>query len=149
MGGGLTTFSTPYDHRRRVVFFYYPKEIVSAESQDELLVRVKQITRTERCLISFLWSANGILSLVDVLKGESYNSAFFCNGAVLSLVENVCLHSRRRWLKALCVHLDNAGPHNSRLPNDGLQATKARWMEQRAYNSDPAPSEFFLFGFRK
>jgi hypothetical protein len=82
-------------------------------------------------------------------KRESYNSAFFCNVDVLSLVENICSGSRRRSLKGFYVHLDNARLHNSHQSNDCLQGTKAQGMPQPAYRPDLAPSDFFLFGFLK
>jgi hypothetical protein len=57
-------------------FLHHPNESSWAESQDELPVRAKQTIDTEKCLIWVLWSVNGIYSLVDVPKGESYKSAF-------------------------------------------------------------------------
>jgi histone-lysine N-methyltransferase SETMAR len=128
-------------------FVHYPNESVWAGSRDGIPVRIKQTIDTEKCLISVLWSANGIHSLVDILKGESYNSSFFCSVIVPSLVEDICSGSRRRSLKGFYVDLDNARPHNSRQSNDCLQSTKARRMPQLAYSPDLTPSDFFLFGF--
>jgi hypothetical protein len=131
------------------LFIHYPNESVWAGSGDEVSVRIKQTIDTEKSLISVLWSANGIHSLVEIPKGESCNSSFFCSVIVPSLVEDICSGSGRRSLKAFYVHLDNAGPHNSRQSNDCLQGTKARRMPQPAYSSDLALSDFFLFGFLK
>jgi hypothetical protein len=112
-------------------------------------MRVKQTIDTAKCLISVLWSVIGIPNLADVPKGESYDSAFFCNVVVPNLVENICSHSRQRSVKSPYVHLDKACPQNSRQYNNCLQATKARRMAQPAYGPDPAHSHLFLFSFLK
>jgi histone-lysine N-methyltransferase SETMAR len=130
-------------------FLHYPNESIWAESRDEVPVRIKQTIDAEKCLISILWSVKGIHSLIDIPKGESYNSVFFCNAVVPSLVANICSDQRRRSLKGFYVHLDNARPHNSHQSNDCLQSTKAQRMPQPAYSPDLAPSDFFLFGFLK
>jgi hypothetical protein len=130
-------------------FIDYPNESVWAGSRDEVPIRIKQTIDTEMCLISVLWSANGIHSLIDIPKGESFNSLFFCSVIVLSLVEDVCSGSRRRSLKVFYVHLDNAHPHNSRQSSDCLQGTKSQRMLQPAHSPDLTPSDFLLFGFLK
>jgi hypothetical protein len=43
----------------------------------------------EKCLISLLWSVNGIHSLVDVPTGSTYNSAFFCDTVVSNLFDEL------------------------------------------------------------
>jgi hypothetical protein len=60
---------------------------------------VSQKIDTEKCLISLLWSANGIRSLVDVPKGGTCNSAFFCDTVVPNLFDGIALHYRRKALK--------------------------------------------------
>jgi hypothetical protein len=87
---------------------------------------------TEKCLILVIWPVHGIHSFVDVPKGESENSAFFYDVVVPSLIADIGSRSRRKSLKGLDVHLDNAGPHNSRQSIDCLQATKVRRMAQPA-----------------
>jgi hypothetical protein len=67
---------------------------------------------TEKCYISVIWSVNEIHSLLDMPKGNTYNSTFFCDVVVPDLLENVYAHSRRQTLKGVLVHVDNARPHN-------------------------------------
>jgi hypothetical protein len=50
-----------------------------ASSRDETPKRASQKSDTEKCLISLLWSANGIYSLFNVLKGSTHNSTLFCD----------------------------------------------------------------------
>jgi hypothetical protein len=54
-------------------FLYYLCDSIWAASRDdELPQRIRQKIDTEKCLISILWSVNGIYSLLDVFKGRRY-----------------------------------------------------------------------------
>jgi hypothetical protein len=99
----------------------------------------------EKCLISVIWSVNGIQSLLDVHKGTKYNTPFFCDFVIPELLENECARSRRRKLKGIIVHLDNAHPHNSRKSNECLTELHARRVPHPAYGPDSALNDFFLF----
>jgi hypothetical protein len=70
-------------------FLYYLRGSIWAVSRDELPQRIKQKTDTEKCLVSVLWSVNGIYSLLDVPKGTTYNTEFFTNAVMSDLIENV------------------------------------------------------------
>jgi hypothetical protein len=76
--------------------------------------RIKQKIDTEKSLISVIWFANGIHSLVDIPKGTTYNSALFCDYVVPDLAEECFTHNQRRTLKVIFLHLDNAHHHNSK-----------------------------------
>jgi hypothetical protein len=95
-------------------FLSYPHDSAWAPSRDELPERVSQKIDTEKCLISVFWSVNGIHTLFDVPKGSTYNTAFFSDQVVPSLVEGITSRGRRKTLKGFMVHRDNASPHNSR-----------------------------------
>jgi hypothetical protein len=107
---------------------------------------MKQKIDTEKCLISVIWSVNGIHSLLDISKETTYNTTFFCDAVFLDLLENMCAGSRERTLKGVIMHLDNARPHNSRKSNECLTEFRARRVPHPAYSPDPALSDFFLFG---
>jgi hypothetical protein len=83
---------------------------------------------------------NGIHSLIDVPKGQTYNTDFFCHVVMPSLIDEVTRDSRRKTLKGFVIHMDNARPHNSRRSQECIKAPSA----QRS--PDLAPSDFFLFG---
>jgi hypothetical protein len=117
-----------------------------APSRDEVPERIKQEIDTEKWLISVLWSVNGIHSLLDVPNGIAYNTTFFCDVVIPDLLENVCAGSRRRTLKRIVIHLDNARPNNSKKSNECLTEFRARRVPHPAYSPDFAPSDFFLFG---
>jgi hypothetical protein len=59
------------------------------------------------------------------------------------LFDGITLHSRRKSLKDLSIHLDNASQHNERLPTDYLHTKKI----QRRPNL--APYDFFRYGYIK
>jgi transposase len=130
-------------------FLYYSHDSIWTQSRDEVPERISQKIDTEKCLLSVLWSVSGIHSLTDVPKGSTYNSAFLCDIVIPELVQNICSSSRRKSLKGMYIHLDNARPHNSRRATECLSRTKAKRVPHPAYSPDLAPSDFFLFGFLK
>jgi hypothetical protein len=110
---------------------------------------VSQKIDTEKCLISIFWCVNGIHTLLNVPKGSTYNTAFFCDQVVPTLVEGITSHGYRKMLKGFMVHLDNPSPHNSRRSQECLGANRATRLQHPAYSPDLAPSDFFLFGYLK
>jgi hypothetical protein len=111
--------------------------------------KASQKIDTEKCLISIFWSINGIHTLLDVPKGSMYNTAFFCDQVVPSLIHAITSHGRRKTLQGFMIHLDNASPHNSRRSQECLEAHRATRLQHPTYSSDLAPSDFFLFGYGK
>jgi hypothetical protein len=105
-----------------------------------------QRTDTDKPLILIIWSVNGMHNPLDVPKGTTYNTTFFYNVVISDLLENIYAGGRRRTLKRVIMHLDNARPHNSRKSNECLTEFRARRVPHPAYSPDRAPSDFFLFG---
>jgi hypothetical protein len=95
---------------------YYLHGSIWASSRYEVPERVSQKIDTEKCLISRLSFVNGTHSLVDVPQDSTYHSAFFCDIVVANLFEGITVHSRRKSLNGLYIHihLDNARPRNAR-----------------------------------
>jgi histone-lysine N-methyltransferase SETMAR len=122
-------------------FLYYSHESIWVQSRDEVPERITQKIDAEKCLLSVLWSVTGIHSPIDVPKGTTYNSAFLCDVVVPDLVRNICFHSRRKSLKGMYIHLDNARPYNSKRTAEYLSGTKANRVPHPPYSSDLAPSE--------
>jgi hypothetical protein len=91
-------------------------------------------------------SVKGMHSLLDVPKATTYNTTFFWNVVIPDLLEIICAESRRRMLKGVIMHLDNASPDNSRKSHEYLTEFRARRVPHPAYSPDLAPSDFFLFG---
>jgi hypothetical protein len=57
-------------YRGSFAILYYPRDSIWAAPRDDLPHRIKQKIGTEKCLISIVWSVNGIYRLLDVLKGQ-------------------------------------------------------------------------------
>jgi hypothetical protein len=109
----------------------------------------KQKVQSEKCLVSIIWGSTGIKTLLSVPKGMKYNIIFFVESVAPDLVEHVYQESRRKTLRCIMVHLDNARPHNSRKSATALTATKTRRIHAPASSPDQSPSDFFLFGMLK
>jgi hypothetical protein len=130
-------------------FLSYPRKSAWAASRDELPEEVSPEIDAEKCLISVFWSANGIQSLLDPPKGSTYNTAFFCDQVLRSLVQGLTSRGRRKTLQGFMIHFDNANPHNSRRSRECLGLYRATRLQHPAYSPDFAPSDFFLFGSLK
>jgi hypothetical protein len=70
-------------------FLYYPDDSAWIGSRDELPVQIKPEIEAEKCLIFVIWPVHGIHGLVEVPKGESYNSAYCYDVVVPSLVDDI------------------------------------------------------------
>jgi histone-lysine N-methyltransferase SETMAR len=138
-------------------FLYYPRDFTWPASRNDLPEKIRQKIDTEKCLISILWSVYGIHSLVDLPKGTSYNSAFFCSAVVLlcccavvpSLVAELTSDTRPKTLKGFIIHMDNARPHNSGSSRNCIQSARAERLPHPPYSPGLAPSDFFFFGYIK
>jgi hypothetical protein len=64
---------------------------------------------------------------------------------ILSLIENLTTHPRRRTWKELLLSMDNTCPHNSRPSQQYVAVSLATRLLHLAVSPDPAPSDFFLF----
>jgi hypothetical protein len=91
----FTGFQSAITRDESRFFLYFPRDLIWAASRDDVPERVSQKINTEKCLISLLWSLNGIHSPVDVLKGSTDNSTLFCDPAVPNVFDGITLHSRR------------------------------------------------------
>jgi hypothetical protein len=72
----------------------------------------------------------------------------FTDVVLPSLTENITLRSRGL-LKGWAIHMENAGPHNSRLSQWCVRAFKAERLSHPASSPNIAPSDFSRFGHIK
>jgi hypothetical protein len=69
---------------------YYPRDSARAASRNDISHRIKQKIDIRKWLVWILRSVNGIHSLLNVLKGITYNIAFFIGAVVIpSLIKNI------------------------------------------------------------
>jgi hypothetical protein len=126
-------------------FLFYPRDSAWAKSRCELPSSTKQEFDIEKCLVSVLWSVNMIHSLLDVPRCMIFNTPFFCEQVLARLADEMISDSRRKTLKGILIHLDNACPHNSELSHDCFEATKTHRLPYPPYSPDIAPNDFLLF----
>jgi hypothetical protein len=100
--------------------------------------------RYRKCLISIIWFANGVHSLLDVLKGR-YLIVCFSQSIVLDLVRDIYEDWQKRMLKDYDMHSDNSHTYNSRLSIKCLAATTVRKVLHPAYSPDLTSSNFFHY----
>jgi hypothetical protein len=105
--------------------------------------------QTEKCLVSFLWSLTGIQRLADGPKWSTYDSAFFCDPVMPMLVDEICLHPRRKSFKGRYIHLDNAPPRISSSSTETLRERRLKRVSRPVSSPDLAPSAFLLFVYLK
>ena len=103
----------------------------------------------KKSLISVFWSPEGLHSLVALPPDATYDSTFFCQSILPNIKTGLCTGRRRRTLRGIILHMDNARPLNSKISRDAIEATKAKRVEHPPYSPDLAPSDFFLFGALK
>jgi transposase len=115
-----------------------------AANPDDVPEIPKQNIQSEKYLISIISGSTRIKSMCHVPKGMKYNTTFFVESVVPDLVEHDCQESRRKTLRGIIVHLDNAQSHNSRKSEAAFTATKARRIPTPAYSPDLSPSDFFF-----
>jgi hypothetical protein len=73
-----------------------PPDAAWAASRDELSEPVKRQTDIGECLISVVWSVNGIHYLLDMPPGMQYNSSFCCDVVLPGLNQTVTSSNRRK-----------------------------------------------------
>jgi hypothetical protein len=105
------------DRERVVVLFgIFPLLYgVSAASGYEVPESPMTKLYTEKCMISIIWSISAIQSLLELTNRMKYNSQYFCHMVIPDIRQTISSSSRRKTLKIILLHLDNAQFHDSRL----------------------------------
>jgi hypothetical protein len=98
----------------------------------------------EKCLISIPWSVNGIYSCFYVPKVTAYNTTLFTDVVMPGSIENMTLGSRRKTLKGWVIHMDKARPHNSKLSQECIGASKAERLSHPVYSPVIVQTDFLL-----
>jgi hypothetical protein len=77
-----------------------------------------------------------------MLKGTTYNTAFFIDILMPRLIENIASKNRRETLKGWMIHLADAPSHNSRPSQECVNAFKAEQLPDRADSPEVVPTDF-------
>jgi hypothetical protein len=104
---------------------------------------------TEKCSISIPWSVNGIYSCFHAPKGTAYNTTLFTDVVMQGPIENMTSRSRRKTLKGWVIHIDKTRPHNSKLSQECIKASKAEQLSHPVYSPVIVQADFLLLGSLK
>jgi histone-lysine N-methyltransferase SETMAR len=100
-------------------------------------------------MLSTYFSHTGFVSVEFLPQGQNYNSHFFTEIILPSIVENLSVARPKLKATAAHLHIDNAKPHNSRLSLQKIEEYGFIRVPQPPYSPDLAPCDFFLFGYLK
>jgi hypothetical protein len=132
-------------------WFYYkhPHDLTWAPSRATLPTRKVQKIQTKKRLVSIIWSTSGIQILLALTAGMRHNTELFYVSVLLDIERNLCDGKRRKTVRGIYLHLDNAPTHNTKRSRQEIGRTKATRVVHPAYSPGTAPSDFFLFGYMK
>jgi hypothetical protein len=87
-----------------------------AEDREEVPPNVKRMICSKKTMLSTYFSRTGFVSIELLPQGENYNSHVFTEIMIQSIIENLSVARSKLKATAAHLHIDNAKPHNSRLP---------------------------------
>jgi hypothetical protein len=82
-------------------------------------------------------------------KGTTYNTVFFTDAVMPSLIENVQSRTGRKTSKSWLVHMDSARLHNFGGTQRCTEASRAERLPHPVDSPDLASYDFFLFRYIK
>jgi histone-lysine N-methyltransferase SETMAR len=97
-------------------------------------------------MLSAYFSPTGFVSIEFLPEGQKYNSQFFAETILPSLVTRLSVRRPKLKATAAHLHLENAKPHNSWLSIEKMEESGFIRVRQPPYSPDLAPCDFFLFG---
>jgi hypothetical protein len=103
----------------------------------------------KKTMLSAYLSRSGFVSIEFLPQGQNYNSHFFPEIILPSIVENLSVARPKLKATAAHLHIDNAKLHNSRLSLRKIEEYESIRAPQPTYSPDLASCDFFLFGYLK
>jgi hypothetical protein len=100
-------------------------------------------------MISVYFTRQGFVSIEILPETERFNSAFFTEKVLLSIVRSVSIFRLKMQAQGYWIHIGNARPHNSTLSFQQTEVLRFTRLAQPPYPSDLASCDFFLFGYLK
>jgi hypothetical protein len=107
-----------------------------------------KLTQKKYC-ISILWLINGIHSFANIPKRNIYNTAFWCDIVVSSIITDITSHDCQMTLNGFMIHLNNVSVYNSRWFQTCIKTTRTIWLSHPVYSPDLTPNDCFFFGYVK
>jgi histone-lysine N-methyltransferase SETMAR len=116
---------------------------------EDVLANVKRMTSSKKAMLSADFSRTGFVSIDLLPQGQKYNSQFFTETILPSLIARLFVHCPKLKVTAAHLHLDNAKSHHSRLSIEKMEESGFIHLPKPPYSPDLAPCDFFLFGYLK
>jgi len=91
-------------------FYHIPAKSAWAQSRKDLPTLPQLDIGKKKSLISVFWSPEGLHSLVALPPDATYDSTFFCQSILPNIKTGLCTGRRRRTLRGIILHMDNARP---------------------------------------
>jgi histone-lysine N-methyltransferase SETMAR len=120
-----------------------------AEHREEVPPNIKRMTCSKKTMLSAYFLCTGFVSIELLPQEQNYNSHFFTEIILPSIVENLSVARPKLKATAAYPHIDNAKPHNSQLPLQKIEEYGCIRVPQLPYSPNLAPCNFFLFGYLK
>jgi hypothetical protein len=97
-------------------WFYdeFPHDSAWDPSRATLAIRKTQKIQTKRCLVSIVESIPGIHNLLVLPARMPYDAESFSPAVLPDIERNLCDGKRRKTLRAVYPHLENAPAHNTK-----------------------------------
>jgi hypothetical protein len=119
------------------------------EDGEEMPPNVKRMISSKQAMLSAYFLRTGFVSIEFPPQGQNYNSHFFMEIILPSIVENLSVARPKLKATAAHPHTDNAKPHNFRLSLQKIEEHGFIRVPQPLNSPDLAPCDFFLFGYLK
>jgi hypothetical protein len=119
------------------------------DNREEVPPNVKRMICSKNTMLSAYFSRTRFVSIKFLPQGQNYNSHFFTEIILPSIVENLSV--TRAKLKTIAAHplIANAKPHSSRPSLQKIEEYGFIRVQQPPYSPDLAHCDFFLFCYLK
>ena len=106
--------------------------------------KAKTVLSAGKVMASVFWDADGILLIDYLQKGQSINGTYYAS-LLTQLREKIKIKRRRKLIKGVLFHQDNAPIHKSVIAMAAIHDCGFKLIEHPPYSPDLAPSYFHLF----
>ena len=126
-------------------FKFIPKRVWVKEGEKGLS-KPREKFSLKKVMICVFWGIDGIEYIEAKDSDESYNSQYFCNHIIDSLVASDRYTQAKTQKQKYVLHMDNSPVHNSKYTEKYLMEKGIYRPQHPVYSPDLAPSDFWLFG---
>jgi hypothetical protein len=113
---------------------------------EDVHANVKRMISSRKAMLSAYFSRTGFVSIEFLPQRQKYNSQFYTETILSSLVASLSVRRPKLRATAAHLHLHNHRPDNSMLSIEKMAEYRFIRVPQPPYSPDLAPCDFFLFG---